>query len=66
MAVATFKRTAPITGVNFGMKLAILAAGQTRTAGMLARVLGLHWHKRQPPLRKEEPSKHLLQWLSVF
>ena len=66
MAVATFKRAGPIAGVQRGMQLAILTAGQTRTAGMLAWFLGLHWHKRQPPLLEEKPSKPLLQGFSAF
>ena len=61
LAVTPFKRARPITSVNFGVKFAILAASQTGTAGMLARFLGLHWHVLKLPLRKEKPSKALLQ-----
>ena len=44
MVVASFKRAAPVAGVKRSVKLAILTAGQTRTAGMFAGFLGLHWH----------------------
>ena len=66
MAVAAFKCAGPITSMNWDVKLAIWTACQTWTAGMLARTLGLHRHVRQPPLRKEKPSKPLLQGLSAF
>ena len=67
MAVAAFKCAGPITGVKLGMKLAILVASQTRAAEMLARFLGLHWHVRQPPLRKEKTLKaFVLQGFSAF
>jgi len=66
MAVAAFKCAGPITSVKFGVKLAILAACQKWTTGMFARTLGLHWHVSDPPLRKEKPSKLLLQGSSAF
>ena len=66
MVVASFKRAAPVAGVKRSMKLAILTAGQIRAAGMLARMIGLHWHKSQPPLLEEKPSKSLLQGFSAF
>ena len=65
MVVAAFKRASSFASMQGSVKLAILTACQTWTAGMFARTLGLHRHVRQPPLRKEKPSKSQLQGLSA-